>query len=89
MKKLISIVTGTFLFVAFIIIISSCAATKEIADKSSTQLWGENCMRCHNTPPSSAYNNTQWETISMHMKLRANLTDLESEKILEFLKSSN
>jgi cytochrome c1 len=53
------------------------------------QLWGENCIRCHNAPSSGDYSNAQWETIGMHMKLRANLTDVETNKIVEFLKSSN
>ncbi len=57
--------------------------------KSGAQLWGENCTRCHSTPSPAAYNDTDWETIGMHMRIRANLTKLESEKIFEFLKSAN
>ena len=35
----------------------------------------------------SSYNDAQWETIMMHMRIRANLTPEENKKILEFLKS--
>jgi cytochrome c1 len=72
-----------------IIIINGCAATHTVTAKTGMQLWGENCIRCHNAPSSADYSNAQWETIGMHMKLRADLTDDETIKIVEFLKSSN
>jgi hypothetical protein len=70
------------------VIIQSCVSAK-VADKSGTQLWSENCQRCHNTPPSSAFTNTQWEVINIHMKQRAMLTDTESKKILEFMQAGD
>lgn len=88
MKKLILV---SFLLLAGIIaimFINGCAATQMVTAKTGTQLWGENCIRCHNAPPSSDYSPAQWETIGMHMKLRANLTDDETNKIVAFLKSA-
>jgi hypothetical protein len=76
-------VTGSTIF------IYSCAASKAIVEKTGSQLWGENCIRCHNAPSSAEYSSAQWETIGMHMKLRANLTDDETNKIVMFLKSGN
>lgn len=72
-----------------IFLISGCAASKMVTEKSGSQLWGENCIRCHNAPSSDDYSPAQWETIGMHMKLRANLTDDETNKIVVFLKSAN
>ncbi|TSA34862.1 MAG: cytochrome c [Porphyromonadaceae bacterium] len=89
MKKLTSLSIAFIVGIGTIIIINSCATTANIAAKTGTQLWGENCIRCHNAPPSSDYSPAQWETIGMHMKLRANLTDDETNKIVAFLKSSN
>ena len=66
--------------------IVSCVSSK-ITDKSGTQLWGENCQRCHNTPPSSAFTNTQWEVINTHMRQRAMLTETEYKKITEFMQA--
>ncbi len=60
-----------------------------VFEKSGAQLWGEVCNRCHNAPSPADYNDTDWETISLHMRVRANLTEKESKKILEFLKSAN
>ncbi len=60
-----------------------------VYNKSGTQLWRENCLRCHSMPSPSAYNDEDWDTIGLHMKIRANLTSVESKKIFEFLKLAN
>jgi hypothetical protein len=71
--------------------IASCSAEKVTAYKnmSGAQLWGQNCIRCHSTPSPADYNDTDWSTISLHMKIRANLTTDQSNKIFEFIKSAN
>ena len=82
-------------------LIVSCSSTKdaytavtEVEDefkieKSGAQMWGEACNRCHLAPSPADYNDTDWETISLHMKVRANLTEKEIKKIEAFLKSAN
>lgn len=60
-----------------------------VEGKAGVQLWGENCMRCHNTPSTTDFNDTDWSTIEMHMKVRANLTAYESKKIFEFIRTAN
>lgn len=57
--------------------------------KSGAQYWGETCNRCHLAPSPADYNDTDWETISLRMRIRANLTDKESTEIEAFLKSAN
>jgi hypothetical protein len=58
-------------------------------NKSGSQLWGENCTRCHNVRPPQYYSDAQWDVIAHHMRLRANLTGDEQRKITEFLQASN
>jgi hypothetical protein len=58
-------------------------------DKGGSELWGENCTRCHNARPPQYYSDAQWDTIVHHMRLRANLTGEEARKIAEFLRSAN
>ncbi len=70
------------------LVFASCISSK-VTDKSGSQLWAQNCMRCHNSPPSSAFTNTQWNIISSHMRQRAMLTETESKKILEFLQTGD
>ena len=81
--------------------IVSCSSTKDkytaVTDveeefkieKSGAQLWGETCNRCHLAPSPADYNDTDWETISLHMRIRANLTEKEITKIEAFLKFAN
>lgn len=57
--------------------------------KPGVQLWGENCIRCHNAPPPAAFGDPEWEIITHHMRVRANLTEEEVQKIRAFLISSN
>ena len=57
--------------------------------KSGAELWAENCVRCHNIRSPSSYSPSQWEVVMMHMRVRANLTPEEHQKILAFLKSGS
>ena len=89
MKK-IPIIIGLFIAFTAAIIISSCATTNDMAAlKSGAQLWGENCLRCHNTPSPDTFSDTEWDVAVMHMRVRANLTEDEAVKIAEFLKTAN
>ena len=57
--------------------------------KGGSQLWAENCVRCHNIRSPSSYGDAEWEVAMHHMRIRANLTTEEHRKVLEFLKSAN
>lgn len=82
-------------------VIVSCSSSKDTytavtgveeefkIEKSGAQMWGEACNRCHLAPSPADYNDTDWETISLHMRIRANLTEKEITKIEAFLKSAN
>lgn len=83
MKRNIFII-GFIVLLSLFITAVSCVSTKVIA-KTGSQLWDENCQRCHNSPPPSAFSNTQWEMVNTHMRQRAMLTETEYKKILEFL----
>ena len=71
----------------------SCNVTeklpKSIADKTGSQLWGENCGRCHNAPAPGDFSDYAWEIVGQHMRTRANLTETETDKIVDFLKDAN
>lgn len=67
-------------------LLNSCAPTKEIAEKSGAQLWGENCNRCHTAPSQDQYSKDQWGIIGNHMKLKAGITNDEMIKIVAYLK---
>lgn len=100
--KNLSIVTALVALVALMAVACSASKVKSTEvpaeqaveatfkiEKSGAQLWGETCNRCHIAPSPSDYNDTDWETISLHMRVRANLTQKDSKMIEEFLKSAN
>jgi cytochrome c1 len=89
MKKNILI---SFFLLAVIItsisVTSGCTVSKKVQDKTGTQLWGENCGRCHNAPGPGEFNSSNWDIIGMHMRVRTNITETEERKIIEYLKST-
>ena len=101
MKTIQKIIIGISTIVVFTIIVVGCSSSKDAytkvansteefkMEKSGAQLWGEACNRCHLAPSPADYNDTDWETISLHMRVRANLTEKEITKIEAFLKSAN
>lgn len=101
MKTIYKIVISCFMLLVTVGMVVSCSSTKDkytsITDieeefkieKSGAQLWGEVCNRCHLAPSPADYNDTDWSTISLHMRVRANLTEKEITKIEAFLKSAN
>ena len=64
-------------------------AAPPAAGKSGAQLWAEHCGRCHNVRDPAAYSDAQWDAAMMHMRIRANLTGQDYEKIREFILSAN
>jgi cytochrome c1 len=86
MKKIIIVLA--LIISATAMMISSCAPTKAISEKSGAQLWGENCNRCHNAPSQEQYSKDQWPLIGAHMKLKAGITNDEMNKIVAFLQGA-
>jgi cytochrome c5 len=71
---------------------TATSATTEPAQKQikgGSQLWSENCARCHNMRSPSSYSDAEWEAVMFHMRVRARLTPAEDKAITEFLKSAN
>jgi hypothetical protein len=88
MKK-ISIIMVSFSIMLAIGIFSSCSTSSLAEAKSGAQLWGENCIRCHNAPSPETFSDVEWDVAILHMRVRAYLTESEAVKIAEFLKSAN
>ncbi len=69
-------------------LLNSCSAPR-MATVTGAQLWGENCVRCHNAPPPTDFTDDQWEAAGTHMLLIGRLTVEERDKIVEFLQLAN
>ena len=90
MKKLVFIFIMVISVTTIAFVVSSCTSQRELAaGKSGAELWAQNCIRCHNIPSPPSYTDVQWETIGLHMKERANMTDEQIKKIVTFLQTAN
>lgn len=88
MKKIIITGIALITLITGMLLQQSCAVTR-ITERSGVQLWSENCVRCHAIPPPNVFTDEQWGVISTHMRVRASLTEDETQKISEFIKSGN
>lgn len=59
------------------------------SQKSGSELWADNCMRCHNYRSPDSLSDAQWEVAMLHMRSQARLTADEGRAILQFLKAAN
>ena len=73
------------LFAAFLACSSPATVPSQVG-KTGSQLWSETCASCHNAHPSTLYSNAQWEVVSRHMRVAANITGEDARKIESFLK---
>jgi len=86
--RIMALTGSTLLFTISVIV--SCAPTSQVSStKGGAELWGQNCIRCHNTPSPDTFSDVEWEVAVAHMRVRAYLTEEETDKIVEFLKTAN
>lgn len=100
MKTIYKKFLGLLMVTVWLVTVIACSSSKEVysgitdsnaikIERSGAQLWGETCSRCHLVPSPADYNDTDWSTIELHMKIRANITEADSKKIFDFLRSAN
>ncbi|HKJ91859.1 MAG TPA: hypothetical protein VJ957_01770 [Longimicrobiales bacterium] len=53
------------------------------------QIYGNQCMRCHNLRSPSEFNDIDWRTIMAQMRARANLTREQTNAVLAFVQATN
>jgi hypothetical protein len=70
------------------VLITSCAVSQKVQNKTGVQLWGENCGRCHNAPGPGEFSAANWEIVGRHMRVRTNITETEEKKIIDYLKTT-
>jgi hypothetical protein len=67
------------------------APEKPVVSKSSLSgatLYAINCSRCHQERYPTEFNLSQWNTIMMHMRVRANLPAAQAREILKYLEEN-
>jgi mono/diheme cytochrome c family protein len=89
MKTIINLSVITILVSIISMQFISCKPNEMITAKTGAQIWGENCIRCHNAADPATFSDVEWDVAMMHMQIRANLTPDEAKKVADFLQSSN
>lgn len=55
--------------------------------RQGARLWSPYCGACHNARPPAERSPAEWDTIMMHMRVRANLPAEDAQALVEFLKT--
>ena len=73
--------------------LSTVAAENEPTDTQlflkGAKLWGAYCGLCHNARAGSEFNRLEWDTLLLHMRVRANLPAADAEALRVYLRSSH
>jgi hypothetical protein len=73
-----------FAFVFMVLWVANLAAKPQPqAAPDGEVVYKTNCTRCHNTPPSM--NERQTRVVVSHMRVRANLTEIDAKAVLQYL----
>lgn len=75
------------------LVLSTVAAESEPTDTQlflkGAKLWGVYCGLCHNARAGSEFNRLEWDTLLLHMRVRANLPPEDTEALRVFLRSAH
>jgi mono/diheme cytochrome c family protein len=55
--------------------------------RKGARLWPVYCNYCHNARPAGEFSPLQWDTIMLHMRVRANLPAGDARAIREYLEA--
>lgn len=83
--KLSALVAVTVGMVSFTLLDLASAGSSLTGEK----VYNQNCSRCHAERQATERTDLQWKIIAAHMRVRANLTAEEAQKVLEYLQSAN
>ena len=56
---------------------------------TGAELYAINCNRCHTERYPTEFTSTQWKTIMIHMRVRANLPAAQAREILKYLQEDS
>ena len=59
------------------------------ASRSGSDLYAVHCSRCHAERYPKEFNSSQWKTIMIHMRVRANLSAQDARDILKYLQEES
>lgn len=80
--------------IGFVALVGPASSEEKTPDQEHKALvrqgareWSAYCGSCHNARPPSERSPAEWDTLMMHMRVRANLPARDAEALLAFLRS--
>jgi mono/diheme cytochrome c family protein len=86
----VAAVAALFAGAVAVSIAKDVAGTAPIKKKlTGEQLFAVNCARCHSERYGTERTKAEWNTIMMHMRVRANLPASQAKEILKYLQENS
>jgi len=89
---LIKLLSFILIGIAITLIIMSTigyAEDKNETELSGSDLWAQNCGRCHNFRGPQEFNDSQWNIIVNHMRVIGGIPGNQARAIIKFLQEAN
>jgi len=85
---------SSFILIGIAITLTIMSTTGYAEDKKETELsgsdlWAQNCGRCHNFRGPQEFNDSQWNIIVNHMRVIGGIPGNQSRAIIKFLQEAN
>jgi len=55
--------------------------------RKGAHLWPHYCGHCHNARPGGEFNRLEWDTVMLHMRVRANLPAEDAKALRAYLRA--
>ena len=83
---------GVGAYVIALVLAGSAAAaesgpTEKELFRRGAKLWPQYCGQCHNARPGGEFNRLEWDTLMLHMRVRANLPAKNAEAMRTYLRA--
>ena len=85
---------SSFILIGIAITLTIMSTTGYAEDKneiglSGSDLWAQNCGRCHNFRGPQEFNDSQWNIIVNHMRVIGGIPGNQARAIIKFLQEAN
>lgn len=84
-----SVLGGVALLVGLGAGLSATAGTAASPKLGGAELYAVHCSRCHAERYPTERTATQWKTLLLHMRVRANLPESEAKEILKYMQENS
>ncbi len=90
MRKTNNLIISSLLMLMLALVLPKMGYSEEMQQElSGSELWSQNCGRCHNFRGVHEFDDAQWEVIVAHMRTIGNIPGDQARAILKFLQQGN